>query len=220
MPASANGHARSVGNRSAVIDRILAVTGEEAERVGLDHIRMGEIAARAKVSRASLYRYFASKTELVRAYTLREIDAMFAACDRQRDDDFEARSAAMLGNSIVGLREHPVFGEVFALNDRDVLRSTLTSGEATAHARELVLERINGSVRAGEIELGQFESLVLGELLSRLVVSLASAPETIVRLETESDAREFAEQYLIPLIRAHAVERQPENESAAQPQRG
>lgn len=219
MPASENGRARSVGNRSAVIDRILAVTGEEAERVGLDHIRMGEIAMRSKVSRASLYRYFASKTELVRAYTLREIDAMFEACDRQHDDGFEARGAAMLGGSIVGLRAHPVFGEVFALNDRGVLRSTLTSGEATAHARELVLERINESVRAGEISLGQFESLVLGELLSRLVVSLASAPETIVRLETEADARDFAEQFLIPLIRAHATQRQPGDGSAARSQR-
>lgn len=203
MPASENGRASSTSNRDAVIDRILAVTGEEAERVGLDNVRMGEIALRASVSRASLYRYFASKSELIRAYTLREIDLMFAECDRgEIDGGFEAGGSAMIARSIVGLRSHPVFRDVFALNDQGILRSTLTSGEATTHARELVLERVNDAVRSGEVDIGQFEALVVGELLARLVVSLATAPETVVRLENQSDAHEFAEQYLIPMLRA------------------
>lgn len=65
--------------RAAAIDRILAVAGEEAVRVGPERIRMGEIAARAHVSRASLYRYFASKDELIRAWTTRELETVFAS---------------------------------------------------------------------------------------------------------------------------------------------
>lgn len=200
MAVSGNGRSAAAGGRDAVIDRILAVTGEEAARVGPERIRMGEIAVKASVSRASLYRYFASKNELIRAYTLREIDQIFEACDDSRDESFEQRSAEMIGRTIVGLRDHPVFAEVFTLNDKGILRSTLTSGDAVAHARELVLLRLNSAVREGEIEIGQFESIVVGELIARLVVSLASAPETVARLETEADASEFAEQYIVPLV--------------------
>lgn len=202
MAVSGNGRSAGSGGRDAVIDRILAVTGEEAARVGPKRIRMGEIAVKASVSRASLYRYFASKDELIRAYTLREIDQIFDACDATGGEGFEQRSAEMIGRTIVGLREHPVFREVFALNEKGILRSTLTSSDAVAHARELVLHKLNGAVRAGEIEIGQFESIVVGELITRLVVSLASAPETVMRLETEADAREFAESYVVPMISA------------------
>lgn len=206
MAVSGNGRSGSGGARDAVIERILEVTGEEAARVGPERLRMGEIAVKAGVSRASLYRYFASKDELIRAYTLREIDQIFAACDARGNDDFEQRSAELIASSIVGLRDHPVFSEVFALNDDGIMRSTLTSGDAVSHARELVLKRFNSAVREGEIEIGQFESIVVGELIARLVVSLASAPETVVRLETQADAREFAERYVVPLIGALATE--------------
>lgn len=204
MAVSGNGRSGTGGARDAVIERILVVTGEEAARVGPERLRMGEIAVKAGVSRASLYRYFASKDELIRAYTLREIDQIFASCDPQDEGDFERRSAELIGRSIVELREHPVFREVFDLNDDGIMRSTLTSADALAHARELVLARFNAAVREGEMGIGQFDSIVVGELITRLVVSLASAPETVVRLETQSDAREFAERYVVPLIGALA----------------
>lgn len=196
---------RTPEGRAAAIERILAVTGEEAARVGPGRIRMGEIAARAEVSRASLYRYFASKDELIRAWTTRELDAVFERSDRaaaEAGDDFEDRFAAGFAAALTALREHPVFRAIVALNHTHIMRSTLESGDALDHARELTLERLNRSVHAGDLEIGQFDAAVAGELLARIAVSLTATPESVGRLETEDDVREFARRHLTGLLRA------------------
>lgn len=188
--------------RAAVIDRILTVTGEEAQRVGPDRIRMGEVAARAGVSRASLYRYFANKEELIQAYTMREFDYLFAGIDEAMSpyDTFDQRIAAAFAFILPAMREHPVFLAVLGLAERQILRTTLQSGEVLGHARDLVVERLNRGVREGRIRIDQFDAAIVGELLARLVISLLATPESIARLDTGDDAQEFARRYVIPVI--------------------
>jgi AcrR family transcriptional regulator len=192
--------------RAAAIDRILAVAGEEAVRVGPERIRMGEIAQRAHVSRASLYRYFASKDELIRAWTSRELETIFEEADKAAAEagSFDDRLAAGFASALVALREHPVFRAVVVSNNTQIVRSTLESGEAIDQARELMLERFNQAVHAGRLSVGQFDAAVTGELISRIAVSLTVAPETIGRLDTNEDMREFAVRYIAPLV--HGVE--------------
>ena len=194
--------------RAAVIERILAVTGDEARRVGPERVRMGEIAARANVSRASLYRYFASKEDLIRAYTMREFDELFRVLDESTSetDDFDDRLAEGLGLAIPALRRHPVFGAVLAINDRGIMRSTLQSGVAIAHARDQATERVNRAVREGHIRIDQYDISVTTELIARLVISLAETPESTARLDSAEDAREFARRYLVPLLSALSSE--------------
>jgi AcrR family transcriptional regulator len=139
-------------------DRILEVTGEEARRVGLERMRMGEIAIRADMSRASLYRHFASKEELIGAWTLREIERLFSELD-ERADGF--------GDSLVlaveWLRDHPVFSAVCETNDAGLMRTTLQSDLAIATGREMVSERTG-------------DDAVTSELIVRVIVSLVQAP--------------------------------------------
>jgi AcrR family transcriptional regulator len=188
--------------RAAVIDRILAVTGEEAQRVGPDRIRMGEVASRAGVSRASLYRYFANKDELIQAYTMSEFDELFSRIDHAMlpYDTFEDRLAAAFGFAIPYLREHPVFTSVLDLAERQIMRVTLLSGDALGHARDLSLVRMNSAVREGRIRIDQFDAAVSGELIARFVVSLLATPESIVRLDTAEDASDFARRFILPMI--------------------
>lgn len=190
--------------RAAVIDRILTVAGEEAQRVGPDRIRMGEIAIRAGVSRASLYRYFANKDELIRAYTMRECDHLFAAIDRAMEpyDTFGDRLAAAFSYAITTMREHPVFQTVLDIAERQIMQTTLHSGDVIGHTRDLAVERINRAVREGRIRIDHFDAAVAGELMVRFVISLLATPESIARLDTEADAREFANRYLLPLVDA------------------
>ncbi|MFY9264785.1 MAG: TetR/AcrR family transcriptional regulator [Solirubrobacterales bacterium] len=193
--------------RIAIVERILVAAGHEAERVGLDRVRMGEIAAHAGVSRASLYRYFANKDELVRAYTMREFDQLFARIDAviAPYDSFEEQFAATFEYAIPALRAHPVFVSVLALAERRILRATLQSGEVLGHTRDLVVARINRAAHDGRIKIDQFDAAVTGELLARFVVSLLSTPESIARLDTGDDARKFAERYILPLFSALIV---------------
>lgn len=194
-PAPADG-------RAAAIERILVVAGEEAVRVGPERIRMGEIAVRANVSRASLYRYFASKDELIRAWTSRELESIFAEADKAAvgEESFDDRLAAGFASALVALREHPVFRAVVVSNNTQIVRSTLESGEAIDRARDLMLERFNEAVHAGRLSVGQFDASVAGELIARIAVSLTVAPETIGRLDTDEDMREFAVRYIAPLV--------------------
>lgn len=197
----------AVRGRAAVIDRILAVTGEEARRVGPDRVRMGEVAARAGISRASLYRYFANKDELIQAYTMRELDRIFTGIDEAMDsyDSFEERLGAAFAYAIPAMRAHPVFVAVLDIAERQIMRMTLQSGEVLGHARDLVMERINRSVREGRIRIDQFDAAIAGEVMARLVISLLATPESIARLESGEDARDFATRYVLPLITGLSV---------------
>jgi AcrR family transcriptional regulator len=207
MSKHPNSSASIAEGRTAVIDRILVVTGEEARRVGPERIRMGEIAARADVSRASLYRYFASKDDLIRAYTMRELDTLFEAIDDAaiEAEDFDEQITDAFALALNALRHHKVFGSVLEINDRGIMRSTLQSGEAIAHARDLSLDRMNRSVLRGRVRIDQFDAAIAGELMTRLLISLVETPETVARLESTEDAREFARRYMVPLVNALAT---------------
>lgn len=163
---------------------------------------MGEIAVRANVSRASLYRYFASKDELIRAWTTRELDSIFEKADKAAADagDFEDRLAAGFASALIALREHPVFRAIVGVNNTQIMRSTLESVDAMDHAREQLLERFNEAVHAGRLEVGQYDASVAGEMIARLAVSFTVSPETVGRLETEEDVQQFARRYVAPLV--------------------
>jgi AcrR family transcriptional regulator len=163
---------------------------------------MGEVAARAGVSRASLYRYFANKDELIQAYTMSEFDELFRLIDEAMEpyDTFADRLAAAFGMAIPYLREHPVFTAVLDLAERQIMRVTLLSGDALGHARDLTLARMNSAVRDGRIRIDQFDAAVSGELIARFVVSLLATPESIVRLDTAEDASDFARRFMLPMI--------------------
>lgn len=202
MERSARSNVVPTRGRAAVIDRILTVTGEEAQRVGPDRVRMGEVAARAGISRASLYRYFANKEELIQAYTMRELDHIFARIDEVMApyDNFDDRIGAAFGYAIPAMRDHPVFVAVLDIAERQIMRSTLQSGDVLGHARDLVVERFNTGVREGRVRIDQFDAAVAGELMARVVISLLATPESVARLETGEDARDFATRYVLPLL--------------------
>lgn len=202
MDANGRRGAGRADGRAAVIDRILTVTGEEAQRVGPERIRMGEVAARAGVSRASLYRYFANKDELIEAYTMSEFDELFRQIDQAIApyDSFEDRLVAAFALAIPYLRSHPVFTAVLDIAERQIMRATLLSGGAIGHARDLSLARLNNAVREGRIRIDQFDAAVSGELVARIAVSLLATPESVVRLDTGEDAGEFARRFMLPMI--------------------
>jgi AcrR family transcriptional regulator len=188
--------------RASAIDRLLTAAGEEAQAVGPDRVRMGKVADRAGISRASLYRYFANKDALLQAYTIRELDSFFERIDKAMEpfETVEERLGAGFAYAIPAMRKHPLFAVVFEDADHESLRTTLLSGDVLAHARKLIAERMNKSVRRGLYRIDQFGATVTGEMLARLLISILATPESIARLETAEDAREFAMRYGMPLL--------------------
>lgn len=183
----------------ATVERILVATGEEASAVGLERLRMGSVAKRAGISRASLYRAFASKDDLIHAWTTHEFDAIFEAVDlataAAAGGDAEERFAAGFAAALSELRAHPVFRSLVLINSTQLMRSTLESASGLDHARSLLAERLAGAVGPG-LERTEAELAIDSEILVRLVLSLVVAPESTIRIESEADAREFARRHL------------------------
>lgn len=195
-----------VAGRAPIVERILAVTDEEVQRVGADHVRMSEVAERAGVSRATLYRYFANKQVLITAYTMRELDIFIAGVDEAMEphDGTSERLTAAFTWAIPAMREHPLIG-LPDTSRHQLLRETLQSGEVLSHARDLIAKRINAAVRAGRVDIDQFGVTVFSEMMARTMLSMIATPASILRLETVGDARDFATQYVLPMLTGQAV---------------
>jgi AcrR family transcriptional regulator len=84
---------------SSVRERLIEVAYELFSRRGVRDVSVKEIVARSGVARATLYRYFSSKDDLVRAFLqLREQRWTFGAVEteaRRRGDDPERRLLAI-----------------------------------------------------------------------------------------------------------------------------
>lgn len=193
---------RKQSGRSVVVERVLTVVGDEIGRVGPDRVRMGRVAELANVSRASLYRYFASKDELIVAYTRSELDKLFAGMDKAMEeyDEFDDRLCAAFTYAVMALVEHHAFQALLKFGERRVLQLTLLSNETLNHARELTVERLNDAVGEGRVRFDPFDAAVAAEVVVRLCTSLMATPESVARLETSDDTFAFCKRYLIPMV--------------------
>lgn len=201
---------------SAVVERILTVVGEEVGRVGPDRVRMGVVAERAKVSRASLYRYFASKDDLILAFTMREVDRIFVLMDDAINEyeDWGDRVCAAFTFAVTALDDHEAFQTFLKYGERRILQITLLSSEALDHARDLTIERFNNEIRAGRLEFDPFDAMVAAEIMVRLGISMMSTPNSVTRLATKADTMLFAKRYIVPVMIAMGARPQDTKKAA------
>ena len=168
--------------------------------MGLERMRMGEIASRAGISRASLYRHFASKEDLIGSWTLREIDRLFEHVDGILDvDDEDLRLGRAVVASLDWLREHPVFSAVAESGESGLIRVTLLSDSSVAAARVGVAERS----QARDV------SEAASELLVRVVISLAQAPASVLNVRDPAVAGLFEASPLVAALgkdKVHAID--------------
>jgi AcrR family transcriptional regulator len=178
--------------------------GDEISRVGPERVRMGRVAELANVSRASLYRYFASKDELITAYTMRELDRLFEGADAAMEEykNFDDRLCAAFTFAVMALEEHHAFQALLKFGERRVLKLTLLSSETLDHARDLTVERINDAVGDGRVRFDPFDAAVAAEVVVRLCVSLMATPDSVARLETRDDTFAFSKRYVVPMVYA------------------
>ncbi len=79
-----NGHDR---RRQRIIDRIKKSALELFKTCGVNKVSMDEIAARADVSKVTIYKYFHSKEELQREVINLYVDEILAATEKALDSD-------------------------------------------------------------------------------------------------------------------------------------
>ncbi len=171
---------------------------------GIKRTSMGEIARRAGISPATLYRRFESKNDLVEAVSVREAQRFVAEIDKrvrtvegtenQLVEIFVAFITAIAGNELLRrlLRTEP---------DLILPRLTTEGGPILAVGRAYLAEKLR-ELRAGDAD---FDADLVAEIMARLALSLALTPDGLIPLGDAEAGRAFARRTLLPMVGVRAT---------------
>jgi AcrR family transcriptional regulator len=170
---------------------------------GIRRTSMGEIAKRAGVSPATLYRWFAGKDELVWAVGRREANRLIASVATEVDqrDDGETQLVTLFVAFLRGLRANRLLPRLLATEPEVILPLLTTgAGPVLALGRTYLTQVIAGLQASGQ--LAAFDPEPAAEMVARLALSMALTPETCIPIEDEEAARRFARLHVAILFGA------------------
>lgn len=176
---------------------ILAAAAEEFTSVGVRRANVDEVAARAGVSRSTLYRRFPNKEALLLAVA---------------NDAYE-RGMTRLEEATHGLGPKGAIVEAFAIGatmiseDPLLHRIVLTDLEMkgitasmTSLFIDMVTKRVAATMRDEGATMPQDDLLQAVELHVRLVISFLETPASDEERQQPAYVRGFAEKFLAPMI--------------------
>jgi len=176
-------------------DRAVRATLDCVARHGLAKTTFDDVAREAGCARATLYRYFGGKRQLVRITVLREAARIAASVRGAADAEstFEDAVVAMVERAAQELRDHEALQFLLAFEPELVLphvtfdagnRFLVGAGSAVAPA----LERFLPPERADRA----------GEWLARVVLTHAVSPTSPIDLTDEVAARALVRELVLP----------------------
>jgi AcrR family transcriptional regulator len=197
MHASDTRAVAAVSAPDATRSRILLAARVQCEEVGLRRATMEDVARRAGLGRATLYRYFPSKDALVRAIILAEEEAFFAALDGAVADyaGDEERLVEGFAFALQYARDHPLLAKLMRSEPESLLPYLVGGGELVRTATDAVCARIQGP------QAGSSRGRDTAEILVRLVLSLVLTPESDLDVGARQGAMRFARRYLAAGLR-------------------
>lgn len=179
-------------------DKILDASLQVFERSGLAGATMGQIAAKAKVGRATLYRHFDSKEDVLQALVLREARELFGRMEEAAgaEDTPEALLEGVLPVAFGFFQGHRLFQRVLRKEPEFVLPYLTIRSEGLLTAAidfmEPFLER--AKKKAGL----QVEPRVAAEWACRIILSMLTTPSVVADLKDPEELRG----YLAPVLGA------------------
>jgi len=163
---------------------------------GIRRTSMGEVAKRAGISPATLYRRFAQKNDLVLAVGLREVRRFIAAVDASvaAADGAEEQLVTMFVAFSQGLLGHQLFHRLLDTEPETMLPLLTVHG---APVLALGTEYVAGHLRRLQErgELPDYDVTPIAEAVARVALSLALTPQTSIPLEGRG-AEVFAREYV------------------------
>lgn len=198
----------------ALLDRAIAGAepGDAANRIldaaldafldfGIRRSSMAEIARRAGLGVATVYRRYPQKDQLVEALVLRETGRFVAAVDRKVAGAGTAEDVAVEGfvAVVVGVREHPLLRRLLVTEPEVVLPTlTLRGGPVLAIGRGYLTSTIRRL--QAERKIPEYDPEPVAEILARLAHSLLLTPEGCIPSEDDEPTRAFARHHIAPLL--------------------
>lgn len=169
---------------------------------GIRRASMDDIARRAGLGRATLYRRFPHKDGLVQAALLAQARDFLAEMDRriQGMERAEDQLAEGFVAFVTGIRRHPLLTRLLATEPEDVLPWLTVNGELIiALGRTYAAGLIRGN--QDPHQPADYDADLVAEMLVRLGHSLLLTPGGAIPLDDEQAMRAFAHHYLMPLFR-------------------
>lgn len=186
----------SVPTLSSTEERIVESARRCFEEVGVDRIRMDEVAARAGVSRQTIYKYFASKADIVDRIAHLEMLKVNALLRRRvpRDRPFAERLTEAILLSVEISRENPYLRRTVA----DITLMPRYSGAMFEWQRGQWGGMIDRARRAGDLVADlDTDQVVHWILLSQLMLLLLSERLPLPDMVSRGFVRRFMVEPLV-----------------------
>ncbi|HEY6882248.1 MAG TPA: helix-turn-helix domain-containing protein [Polyangiales bacterium] len=169
--------------------------------VGIRRTSMEDVAKRANMGRASVYRKFEGSDKLVSALLQRETRRAIAKVEAavQGVDDVEERFIIGFVTGIRAVRKHPLLLTLIAMEpERALPMLTTRAGGGLAFARAFLARETRRAQKT--LGLPTHNAEHIAEILARLTHSLVLTPETGLPLDDDKKIRDFARRHIVPMV--------------------
>jgi AcrR family transcriptional regulator len=163
--------------------------------LGIRRSSIEDVARRAKVGRVTVFRKFGSKDGLVQALVLREARLLIERADAAVAplETIEEKLVEGFLLCFNAARRHPLLTGLLETEPETILPLLTVAGAPAIELGGTVIARqVAPSQRPGD-------SARVGELLTRIGLSLLLTPSTAFSLSSDEDIRAFARRYLVPI---------------------
>ena len=168
---------------------------------GLRRTTMEDVAKRAGMGRATLYRRFSEKDQLFKAVIFRELQRHLVIIENAIKDASSALEALLEAFvQFCGLVNRNEVLQRLLKTEPDHVLPYLTTDFSLimSFSRHYLAAQIERAQKIGHIRAG--DAQVMSEMLLRLTQSLMLSPEGVINPASEQSLREFSEGYLRPLL--------------------
>lgn len=183
-------------------ERILDAALDRFSTFGIRRTTMDDISSAAGVGRATLYRRFAGRDEIVRAVILREMYRFISEVDAsvQEIDDPAQRFVEGFLATMREARQQPLMSRLIEI-EPDLLLPFLTveALPALELARDYLAAQLHESQADGAIA-ADVDVDVVAEMLVRLCQSLLLTPKGLIDPDDEDGLRRIAETMFAPVL--------------------
>ncbi|SKU60364.1 TetR family transcriptional regulator [Mycobacteroides abscessus subsp. massiliense] len=186
--------------------QILQGALEQFELVGVRHSTMEDIARRCRIGRASLYRRFPTKAQLVDAVVLKQVRLFFegsAQAIASADNAYDSIVNATAFN-LSFVRDNSLLNKLLLAEPDSILPSLTVDAYAILNLAVSLGTPMIAQLLYPDSVLTPAEELhvrTVAEVQTRLTLSLLLTPESCIKLETADDIRMFVDNYLLPMAR-------------------
>ena len=198
-----------MGSDTAILEAAL----EQFALTGVRRTSTDDIAQRAGINRATLYRRFGSREQLINAAYLHEASRVLGLIDAEVGPipspgspeaagfDPAAWIARFFSVAVTTMRNHPVLKQMLAVDREAVLTAmTLDADDTLAMAAATSAENIRALRAHLPQPMPDDDVAALGATFARLAQSLVLTPDGPPRLGSPKAMKQYAERVVVPLI--------------------